>query len=55
MRLASALANHCAYGQAYVEFDARRAGVSGEELDALRHGDFSMLTPADHGALVFAH
>ena len=54
MRWVAAHANRCAYAEAYALFDAHRAGLEGEPLEALRRGDFSKLSPADQSALEFA-
>jgi alkylhydroperoxidase family enzyme len=55
MRWVAAHANHCAYGEAYAAFDAARAGVADDQLEALRRGDFSQKSPAEKSALEFAH
>ena len=54
MRWVAAHANRCAYAEDYAAFDARRAGLSEGELDALRRGDESTLSPAEKHALRFA-
>jgi alkylhydroperoxidase family enzyme len=54
MRWVAAHANRCAYAEAYAAFDAKRAGASEGELDALRRGDGSGLSPAEKHALEFA-
>jgi alkylhydroperoxidase family enzyme len=54
MRWVGAHANHCAYSEAYAAFDARRAGLDDDALEALRRGDYSQKTPAEKAALEFA-
>jgi len=54
MRWVAAHANHCVYGEAYAAFDAKRAGLSEGELEALRRGDASGLSDPEKHALQFA-
>ena len=54
MRWVAAHANHCAYGEAYAAFDARRAGLDDASIEALRKGNQSGWSVADKAALEFA-
>jgi alkylhydroperoxidase family enzyme len=54
LRWVAAHANRCAYAEAYAAFDARRAGLDDQELEALRRGDDSRRTPGEKAALAFA-
>jgi alkylhydroperoxidase family enzyme len=54
MRWVAAHANRCDYAEAYAAFDARHAGLSEGELDALRRHDDSVLSAAEKHALEFA-
>ncbi|QEH34396.1 Carboxymuconolactone decarboxylase family protein [Aquisphaera giovannonii] len=54
MRWTAAHANRCAYAEAYALADARRAGLSEEDLAALRSGDASRRPAAERAALEFA-
>ena len=55
MRWVAAHANRCAYAESYAAFDAIRAGLKDDELDALLRGDFSRNSPSLKHALEFAH
>jgi alkylhydroperoxidase family enzyme len=54
LRWVGAHANRCAYAESYAAFDARRAGLSEDDLDALRRGDTTRKAPAEKAALEFA-
>jgi alkylhydroperoxidase family enzyme len=54
MRWVAARANRCAYSEAYAVFDAVKAGVHSDELEALRRGDYSGMNTAWKLALEFA-
>lgn len=54
MRLVAAHANGSSYGEAYAAFDATRAGLSKDLVNAVAHGDFSGFSADDKAALEFA-
>ena len=54
MRWVAAHANHCAYAEAYADFDARRAGLDAAALEGLHRGDRAAFTPPERAALEFA-
>jgi alkylhydroperoxidase family enzyme len=55
MRWIVAHANRCSYAEANAAFDAARAGLGPQELDALRRGDYSHKSRVEKRALDFAH
>ncbi len=54
MRWVAAHANNCGYAEAYAAFDAKLAGLSEDEVGALRQGSDSGLTAEEKHALQFA-
>ncbi len=54
MRWVAAHANRCDYAEAYAVFDAKRAGLSKGELEALERGDDSGRPASEKHALEFA-
>jgi alkylhydroperoxidase family enzyme len=54
MRWVGAHANRCAYAEAYALYDARRAGLSDEDLKELARGDESRRSAGEKAALTFA-
>ncbi len=54
MRWVAAHANRCEYAEAYAAFDARHAGVSDGDLEALEGGDLSTRAAPEKHALEFA-
>jgi alkylhydroperoxidase family enzyme len=54
MRWVGAHANRCAYAESSAAFDARLAGLSADELEAMRRGDTFRNSPAEQAALEFA-